>query len=178
MRFLEKDLEEIIFYSDPGQLSYRGLELQNGFLLRQVEIPNHGIADLINYVRPSKDQNYHQVNIIELKKDLIEQSTFIQSLKYAEGIRSLFISKGYYVKIYITLIGRDVEANSDFVFAPKLFKQDGLMQVNSIDFYTYSFKLSGFFFDKVNDFYRREKSKSSKVKSLSNRLIFKEKLEL
>ena len=54
MKFLENDLEEIIYTSGRDVLEQRGLTI-NGKLLRQVKIGNYGIADLIEFQRPFYD---------------------------------------------------------------------------------------------------------------------------
>ena len=51
MKFLEKDLEQIIFESGRDSLRERGLSI-SGKLLRQLRIGNYGIADLVEFVRP------------------------------------------------------------------------------------------------------------------------------
>ena len=51
MRFLEKDLEQIIHESGMDQLNERGLPI-DGKMFRQMRIGNYGIADLITVTRP------------------------------------------------------------------------------------------------------------------------------
>jgi hypothetical protein len=52
MKFLEKDLEEIIFNSCKIKLCNRGLTLPEK-IKRQVRIGNYGVADLIGFEKES-----------------------------------------------------------------------------------------------------------------------------
>lgn len=80
MKFIEKNLEDIIFQSNRLELSKRGLNLR-GKIFRQVRIGNYGTADLVTIKKPnfySKSEwnnPYHDerflVTIYELKQEKI-----------------------------------------------------------------------------------------------------------
>jgi len=145
MKFLEKDLETIIYESGMDLLDKRGLSIE-GKLLRQVKIGNYGIADLISYTRPYyKDKKLFfpgQVTIIELKKEKIGISSFLQSLNYVKGVINYLENKNvsHLFDINIKLIGKELDTQGSFCFITDLLNVQGCGQ---IDFYTYDFKIDG-----------------------------------
>jgi len=52
MKFLEKDLEEIIFNADMKDLPEKGLHF-TGVIKRQLRIGNYGVADLVTFTKGS-----------------------------------------------------------------------------------------------------------------------------
>ena len=167
MEFLEKDLEEIIYLSDKDKLQQRGLYL-TGKLKRQLRIGNYGIADLIEIQKP----HYHNkrfykgcVNIIELKKDKIGVSTFFQALKYLQGIKTYLEQRKVddLFNYKITLIGKDADTNSSFVFLSNLFDNE----VNNcdtvehhkikIELFTYKYGVEGLEFVEINNYNLKNK---------------------
>ncbi len=161
MKFLEKDLEQIIYESDKEKLSEKGLFLF-GNLKRQLRIGNYGICDLLNYKRPF----YHayfghvvkgEINILELKSEKIGVSTFFQALNYLKGVRTYLESKGIedHYNYRITLIGRTVDLNSSFCYLSEMFNPDSEdlnlyeTSVVSVDLYTYSFDIDGIVFKEI-----------------------------
>jgi hypothetical protein len=164
MEFFEKDLEEIIFYSDKNELNKRGLCL-HGKLKRQLKIGNYGIADLIDYVRPmnwvgKEGMVKGEINVIELKNKKIGVSTFFQALNYLHGIQRFLDKKGikdnYNYKI--TLIGREFDQHSSFCYLgdvfgglhyPSSLKSDTRIAVNLL---TYSYGLDGISFTEVSEY--------------------------
>jgi hypothetical protein len=161
MNFLEKDLEEIIYTSGRDVLDQRGLTI-NGKLLRQVKIGNYGIADLIEFTRPSYGGPANdclcpgEITIYELKKDQIGIAAFLQSLSYAKGIseylRKRKISDHYL--IHITLIGKTVDLSGSFCFITDLLqmrsdyidKYNMFSENGEINFYTYNYDIDGLTF--------------------------------
>ena len=77
MKFLEKDLEQIIYESSNKLLREKGLNIR-GKKYRQLRIGNYGIADIIS-VRRYEDCLY--INIYELKKSKNTAYLFHQLLK-------------------------------------------------------------------------------------------------
>jgi hypothetical protein len=154
MKFLEKDLETIIYESGRGLLEQRGLFIEGKFL-RQVKIGNYGIADLIAYTRPyyKKDKIFFpgQITIIELKKEKIGISSFLQSLQYVKGVIGYLQNKGvsHLFDINIVLIGKELDTQGSFCFIPDLLNVQGC---GKIEFYTYDFKIDGISF-KIEDCY-------------------------
>jgi hypothetical protein len=158
MNFLEKDLEEIIYTSGRDVLDQRGLTI-NGKLLRQVKIGNYGIADLIEFTRPSYDGHNREIlcpgriTIYELKKDQIGISAFLQSLNYLQGITKFLQKKqidNYYI-IDIVLIGKTLDKSGSFCFITDLLninsgfadKENIFGQTGTISYYTYTFDING-----------------------------------
>lgn len=137
MKFLEKDLEQIIYETDNKILKDKGLNI-NGKKLRQLRIGNYGIADLITYHR---DGNYFDITVYELKKEKIGISAFLQSVRYTKGIKS-FLSKRFkddvWYSINVVLIGKQIDNNGSFCFIPDM---------TNFSFYTYHYEFDGLKFE-------------------------------
>ncbi len=135
MNILEKDIEEIVFQSNNEALQKRGL-LIRGKKFQQVNLGDYGIADIVS-VNITKNESWEiDVQVIELKKDLIDVNTLTQAARYRKGIRK-FINK--YLKIKkpinfeLILIGKKVQLNGDFIYA--------LEALSNVRAYTYSLSL-------------------------------------
>jgi hypothetical protein len=167
MNFLEKDLEEIIYTSGRDVLEERGLTI-NGKLLRQVKIGNYGIADLIEFVRPSYDGPDRdilcpgRITIYELKKEQIGIAAFLQSLNYLQGITKFLEKKeinDHYI-IDIVLIGKNLDKSGSFCFITDLLSINSSFadrynifgQNGSISYYTYTFDINGLEFHLQNGY--------------------------
>lgn len=145
MKFLEKDLEEIIFTSPVDKLHEKGLPISL-YRKRQLRIGNYGIADIVTFERPVfYDRiNYDEIiniNVYELKKDKISVSAFLQALNYIKGIQTYLKNRnfGYDVRYTLTLIGSELDTSGAFCFLPDLVSSDSLQ----IKFYTYSYGIDG-----------------------------------
>lgn len=164
-RFLESNLEEIIYTADRKELEDRGLRIPaKAKLLRQVRIGNYGIADLIsvNKVFSSIDQrHYLDIDLFELKKDAISINAFLQAVGYAQGIHSYLIDHRSFVdyKLSVTLIGSEIDNSGTFCFLPDLIKADNNYdsftngEIRSLSFVTYDYKIDGIRF-KYEDGYK------------------------
>jgi hypothetical protein len=156
MKFLEKDLEEIIYTSGRDVLDERGLTIE-GKLLRQVKIGNYGIADLIEFTRPYYDGPEPKwlvpgrIKIYELKKEQVGIAGFLQALSYAKGVLEYLRLKGksdQYI-IDICLIGKTVDTSGSFCYIESMLKVENDYHSNCIEekglieFYTYSFDING-----------------------------------
>jgi hypothetical protein len=94
MNFLEKDLEQIIYETPVMELQDRGLDV-SGKPYRQLRIGNYGIADLVYvnkeyYINGDLQKLQYPVliiNVLEIKKDKIGISSFLQAIKYCQGIK-------------------------------------------------------------------------------------------
>ena len=153
MEFLEKDLEEVIFNSDKGELSQRGLYLECGKLFRQFRIGNYGIADLVHayfeYDCVFNDEGdpigYRKsklyINVIELKKDKIGISAFLQAVNYLKGIKRYFEKKNYSMDVdyKITLIGKSIDTSGSFCYLPDV--------MDCLELYVYRYDFDGVYFD-------------------------------
>lgn len=151
MNFLESDLEQIIFSSSREELSKRGLTLR-GTLKRQVKIGNYGRADLVCFNRrlESSWDFKPEFTIIELKKEKISVSSFLQAVNYLKGVSHYISTK--YPKIHlqasykIVLIGKDVDCFSSFIYLPQILCSD----LFTLELYTYSVDLDGLKFKSHN----------------------------
>ena len=154
MKFLEKDLEQIIFESGMDSLNERGLYIR-GKRLRQVRIGNYGIADLITFQRPFYDGPEHEfwnpgrITIYELKKEHIGISAFLQAVAYARGINRYLQKRDKNDKyiIDIKLIGRDIDKNGAFCYIPQILNvhnqyydlSSNMTEPGVIEFITYEY---------------------------------------
>lgn len=157
MKFLEKDLEEIIYTSGRDVLDQRGLRI-TGKLKRQLKIGNYGIADLVEFQRPFYyDSIMHPgyITIYELKKEQVGIAGFLQSISYAKGIleylRLRKLSKKYVINI--VLIGKNVDMSGAFCFIEDMlliendfYNESVNIENGTISYYTYSFDINGLTF--------------------------------
>lgn len=141
MKFLEKDLETIIFEADGESLSERGLPIY-GNKLRQVYIGGYGIADIITYYREGTDI---YITVYELKKGIINCDTMIQSLRYVKGINRYFEERGvsfnYHIKCI--LVGDSVDSSDWVYMANSAYNLDGRPLFS---LYTYDYGFDGITF--------------------------------
>lgn len=126
MKFLEKDLEEIIFESNREKLADKGLYI-SGKLLRQLRIGNYGVADLVSFQRPFYHTGFNNIvkgtiTVYELKQDSISVSAFFQAVRYLRGIQRWMHQHSAisdYFDYQIVLIGKTHAP--DVVYMPDLF---------------------------------------------------------
>lgn len=147
MKFLEKSLEDIIFESDNKSLESRGLDI-SGKKYRQVKIGNYGVADLITFERPSymikKEDGggWHYettINIYELKQHKVNMHTVLQAIRYSVGLCEYLKMRGFVnYELYHTVIGREVDTQSDFIYLPDFMPNLRVL--------TYDYKLDGIYF--------------------------------
>lgn len=160
MNFLEKDLEDIIYENAntvEGRklLEERGLEF-SGHTYRQVSMGKYGIADLVNIhaysdrIRKGHSAHYLDVNVIELKKDIINIDTLLQAVGYKKAVEEYFdnyCSKAWDVlDVKVTLIGKKIEIESNFVFL--------LDELDWLHAYTYSYSINGLHFEERYGWYK------------------------
>lgn len=157
MKFLERDLEEIIENADRRTLEERGLYI-NGKLLRQVRIGNYGVADLIEYHReivniyPDGRREVIQpatIAVYELKKDKVGISAFLQAAGYLRGIKSYLEYRGFDYSDFIfkiILIGSELDTKSNFIYLSELLP-DYYQYGSFLETYTYSIDINGLSFD-------------------------------
>ena len=157
MKFLEKDLEQIIWEADKWQLEERGLYL-HGKLFRQFKIGNYGIADLINvekqYDGPSNP--YLKIQIIELKQDKVGVSAFLQAIRYARGVQRYLEKRNFTnYKLSIILIGNDIDTGGAICFLPDLIgchTEYETSYITSLKYYTYEYKFDGVYFNEASGY--------------------------
>lgn len=154
MRFIEQDLEEIIFNADPSLLEERGLYMHHTKLFRQLKIGNYGIADLVGFDKclrcPQTNEivRDNSITIYELKKDAINLDALMQGLKYLKGIQSYLDKRGCDYIIHLVLIGQNIDLTTNISFIPDTFKTCN----GDIDFFTYSYELDGLFFKQISGY--------------------------
>jgi len=120
MDFLERDIEDVIeesIVNDYKSIKDRGLWLdgvdETSVVQRQFNIPNFGIADLVTFTDCQQDYNgiyreWVDVNIIELKRGVIDDRAINQVDRYKRGIEYIYSIKEVPVCVYTTLIGSGV----------------------------------------------------------------------
>lgn len=161
MKFLERDLEEIIMNASEDDLQKRGLSSMYGFKRNQVRIGNYGISDIITYYRESNfnevldkfalEDHYKLITIYELKKDNISISSLAQACVYLKGVKDYLRSTGRDVESYhfkIVLIGRKVDMNSAIIYIPDIFNSDNI----SVSNYEYSYDVDGLKFKEMKNY--------------------------
>ena len=158
MKFLEKDLEQIIFETNKHFLAERGLYLQ-GKQFRQLRIGHYGIADLVYIQRPFKHPDFKErmnglITVLELKQDKISVSAFLQALRYAKGI-SRYLEKRNACLNYdfrIVVCASELDTKSDIVYLPDFFKNpcverfENDVPITYVEFFTYDMKIDGLHF--------------------------------
>ena len=171
MKFLEKDLEQIIFESGRDSLREKGLPVY-GKMFRQLRIGKYGIADLVTFTRPMYDgpqRKYFvpgQITIYELKKDQIGIASFLQSLNYVKGIQRYLEKKGKQEKYIINLviIGKELDKTGSFCYIHNLLSikneyydlESNLCESGEISFYTYEYTLDGLKFNYESEYVKND----------------------
>lgn len=171
MKFLEKDLEEIIYETykeNRRKLCEKNLFI-DGEMKRQLRIGNYGIADLVTIERDyncETDYDYVLdeeketediilsenlepklvVTIYELKKEKIGVSAFLQAINYAKGIKDYFDKRcfKFEVEIHIALIGKELDTSGSFCFLPSV--------MSNLRFYTYEYGIDGIIFKREHGY--------------------------
>lgn len=170
MKFLEKNLENIIFETDFETLDDHGLYIPYYKKKRQLNIGNYGIADLVYFQRlPAGEPcpEYMQIGynicddclnqrcriterinitVVELKQDEIGVKAFLQALRYAKGISRYIEGRKLFrrldVNYSLKLIGSKLDDSS------LIYMADFVSEKLSVEIYTYSFGISGLHFKK------------------------------
>lgn len=168
MKFLEKDLEQIIYESDTYSLANRGIFV-TGRRFRQLRIGNYGVADLVTFDRPFlhshfKKQCRGRITVFELKKDAISVSAFFQAVRYVRGIQRWM--QKYHphlldrIDFNIVLVGN--ECSGDVVYLNNIFQLETSERlvdefpVCSISIYRYNYDFDGISFEDVSDYFLTE----------------------
>lgn len=169
MEFIEKDLENIIWDNAQTRegrekLFSRGLDIR-GKLFRQVNIGGYGIADLISVeIDRGRWGDDVIVTIYELKKEQINVDTLIQACRYYKGIQRFVDARygdaieDFDLTIKITLIGKTIETQSDFVFLLNRCIDDC-----NISVHTYKYDIDGLIFEEVYGGWYKTKEKLDAV---------------
>lgn len=160
MDFLEKDLEDIIYEASQTKegrnfLMERNLPIQShGKMYRQVRLGSYGVADLIDISMDSvidkcdRSLSLH-VEIIELKKDLIDYKALGQSCRYFRAVKdmaNLMLDNERFDEydFHISLIGSGIDNSDNDSF---LFLYNEISDF--ADIFTYKYKMDGIFFEYI-----------------------------
>jgi hypothetical protein len=135
MKFLEKDLETIIYETPKHSLYERGLYI-NRNKYRQKRIGNYGIADIIAVEKTEYGEI--DIQIIELKKDAIDMYTIIQVVNYAKGVSRYLEYRNSQIPVLINLICIGRKIDNDIVYMTESLRR--------CFFYTYSYDFDGIHF--------------------------------
>ena len=136
MNITEKELEDCIWdaitKNKYNELAKNGFYLDFGATFyRQFNFTPYGVCDLCS-VRFSKDdysQWHAHVNIYELKKDTVNEDTFLQAIRYAKAVQMMavewntFHARKNWINIHINihLIGKSVKTTNEFIYLTDIF---------------------------------------------------------
>lgn len=175
MQFLENNLEDILYNTDPDSIHSRGLEEFNPYqhIFRQVNLGRYGIADIITVlIYPNKDvvrKRIITITIYELKKDRVDENTFWQAIGYKRGVEEYLLQyniRNCSININIILIGKQIQSDNNFCF---LF---GI--TDSIKCYTYEYSWDGIIFNEESDYAHCQNTFSKSLDSITKRIISEE----
>lgn len=160
MDFLEKDLEDIIYEAAQTKegrnfLLNKGLPIQStGKMYRQVHLGDYGVADLIDIsiesiVRETNKMRFLYIEVIELKKGIIDLKALGQSCRYLTGVKDMANSILNYnafneCYFHISLIGSEIDYSDNGSF---LFLYNEIE--NFADIFTYNYKIDGIHFEHI-----------------------------
>ena len=148
MRFLENDLETILFKASKTKkgrsyVANRGGPLIHRPLHQQVKIGQYGRCDLLDV---HYDPWYIHTNVFELKKTAIKNDAVVQLFRYIKGMQSFikntprFNNLNHWVEGI--LIGRTIDVDSEFV---KMMHYSEPL----ISLYTYQYDMDGIRFKQL-----------------------------
>lgn len=146
MKFLEKDLESIIWENHEA-CEGRGLAIDNSFFskglrFRQMELGPFGTADLV-YVRFNPELAQCWVQVVECKRIVVNADSYLQAKRYVAGLRALFDQMeflgGVGVSFTTVLVGQRV--NTDGLLAYVISEDPGCQT------FTYRYDVDGIRFN-------------------------------
>jgi len=132
MNILECDIEDLVFNSKNEILLSRGLDLCRN-KQRQVRLGSYGIADVICWELIEKYNRKIKIQIVELKKEVIDCNALMQACRYQTAIQQIIDRRNFNnteFEFEVILIGKKIQEHGDFVFTLNTFK--------NIKCYTYS----------------------------------------
>lgn len=156
MKFLEKDLEDIIWEADNEKLCERGL-LIGGKKLRQLRIGNYGIADLITIEKYNDyidNEPFLHITVFELKKEKAGISAFLQAIRYCKGISTYLEKNKPYLnyKLNIVICAKEIDTNSDYIFITDLIESESYGMLSSVSNYSFDYNIDGITFKKESGY--------------------------
>jgi hypothetical protein len=147
MKFLEKNLEDIIWEASNEKLQERGLNI-SGKKFRQLRIGNYGVADLVTierkYFEGKKSIPYLDITVYELKKEKAGISAFLQAIRYCQGIKSYLIKhkQDIYFNLNIVLCAEKIDTDSDYIYISELVHNNDISFATLKSIRNYSFKIN------------------------------------
>lgn len=158
MKFLEKDLEDIIWESNNEKLEKKGFSIK-GKKIRQLRIGNYGISDIITVEKQYNKyclEPFLLITVFELKKEKAGISAFLQALRYCKGIKTYLEIKKPNINFNfkIVLCAKEIDTNSDYIFLCDFIKEHHVKYSSliSIENYSYVFDLDGIIFKKESNY--------------------------
>lgn len=159
MKFLEKDLEDIIWESDNIKLRKRGLSI-TGIKKRQLKIGNYGISDLVTFSKYINEfdgefSNGIIVTVYELKKEKAGISAFLQALRYCKGIKTYLDKRKPNINVFfkIVLVAKEIDTDSDYIFLTDFINyelEDGCLF--SVENYSFKYDIDGITFKSHSEY--------------------------
>lgn len=148
MKFLEKNLENIIYNSDPEKIRERGLDIySHDHVLQQVVLGHYGKLDLVGFNTYPEEKKV-RVTVYELKLETVGMGTLTQALSYCKGIKESLLrisDAGWTIDFTVCLIGARVDIASHL----KQFAEFS----HFIHIYQYDYEFDGihFWYRKLTD---------------------------
>lgn len=128
MNILEKEIEDIVYYTSVQKLSKRGLNLYEN-RVRQVALGPYGIADIICY---RKIDTKYDIQILEIKKEEVSDSAFFQAIRYSKAVLHI-IGEENINSLSIILIGKYIDRSEPLCYTPDIF--------HNLKIFTYSISI-------------------------------------
>jgi hypothetical protein len=167
MKFLEKDLEEMIFihlgnHEGCKLLEERGLFLNNeiDFInLRQPSLSSYGIPDIVTISFGGRENKtlFLTINIIELKIVPLTNSHISQVMRYEEGIKD-----------YISTLDVNIEVDFNLILIGSGYSDDFIwinQNISNLSSYVFNFDLkNGLNFELIPKGWRRRNFKPEETR--------------
>lgn len=128
MNILEKEIEDIVYYTSVQKLSKRGLDLYDS-RVRQVALGPYGIADMVCYRKTDKK---YDIQVVEIKKEAVSESALFQAVRYSKAVLHI-IGEENINSLSIILIGKYIDRSGPICYAPDIF--------HNLKIFTYSISI-------------------------------------
>lgn len=165
MKFLEKDLEDIIWESDNVKLQEKGLDIQ-GKKYRQLRIGKYGIADIVTIEKDYSPSKYVKdefktlsrliITVYELKKEKAGISAFLQAVRYVKGISQYiesFRGKDIEIQYNIVLCAKEIDKTSDYIYLTDLlWANESYGCLSTVKNYSFDYDLEGIKFSSESNY--------------------------
>ena len=147
MKFLEKDLEEIIYETPNEKLVEKGLNIR-GNKIRQLRIGHYGISDIVTYTIFNGDLF---ITVFELKKESAGISAFLQAVRYVKGIKEYLEHREFSgnVSFHIVLVAKKIDTKSDYIFLEQFMNESYSLSLSN---YSYEYNFDGVTFKLEEDY--------------------------